>query len=172
MRKILAATALAILFVPQLFRLGGAIALFILFRPERTRAQTRKAVLMYALAAAGGYGVAVAFAGHLGFQGEGEPLELDFGAPLHWLMWANLAIAGLAALSPVLLPGALTLLLLGLFALNAVVSWPFVSLREWPSLLVLLPTLPLLFVLGVAAIDAMWRRWILRRGNPAATVFC
>ena len=154
------ATALAVVVMPQLFRLAAAIALFILFRPERTRAQARKAMLSYAVAAVAGYGLAFALADGAAFQGSVDFLERDFGLYVRWLMWLNVAIAGLAALSPVLLPGALTMLFLGLFVVNVVLSLPSVSVQEWTSLTELLPTLPLLVVLGVASIDAVWRRWI------------
>jgi hypothetical protein len=171
------AAAMAVLFVPPLFRMAAVIALFILFRPERTRSQRTQAALAYIGAAVAGYGagavVLAVFSGdYTAFQASTKGLESDFDGLLRWLTATDLAIAGLALLAPVILPGALSVLLLVLCAVNVIVYLPNLSVEPWSSLKGLLPGLPLVFVLGAAVIDAAWRRWISPGRKVLQTASC
>jgi hypothetical protein len=158
------AAAIAILFVPGLFRLAAVIALFILFRPERTRAQRTRAAMTYIAAAAATYvlGAVLFAAGNLQ-PASANYLEREFEGLFGWLAGADLVLVALALLAPVVLPGAVTVLLLGMCVVTAVIYLPSVSLAHWSSVRGLLPALPLAFVLGTAVVDAAWRRWILPR---------
>jgi hypothetical protein len=71
-------------------------------------------------------------------------------------MYTPLIAAGL--LAPLLLPGGLTLLCIGLVAANVALYLPYSVFDDWTYLRFLLPTIPLLVVLMVAVIDAGLRR--------------
>ena len=75
-----------------------------------------------------------------------------------WLSQAHTPAWALAAVAPLLLPGALTRLFLALFLVNLGCYLPYVVFEDWSYLRFLLPTIPLLVILIVASIDAVCRR--------------
>jgi hypothetical protein len=178
----LAASA-AITIRPNLVPLGFAIGLYLLLRPERTWRQRLRGALVYAAASAPGC-LVVAMVQHAFF---GSPLASGYGAldalfgPEHagpnlrnylgWIWQTHTPAMALAALAPLLLPGALTALYAGLFAVNLALYLPYVEFEHWSFLRFLLPSLPLVLVLVMAVVDAAARRWLrLRDARPAVAV--
>jgi hypothetical protein len=74
-----------------------------------------------------------------------------------WPVAADLAFIALAVMALFLLPGTLTMLYLGLFTVNVALYVLNVEREQW--LLAGVPTLPLVIILAIGSIDAMWRRW-------------
>jgi hypothetical protein len=166
------ATSAAILVRPNLVPLGFAIGLFLLLRPERAWRHRLRAASAYAAASAPGC-VAVALIQQTLF---GSPVASGYGAfdalfvPAHvlpnaeryltWLWQTHTPLVVLAPLALWLLPGALTVLLVGLFALNLGLYLPYIEFEDWSFLRFLLPTLPLVLILLAAVTDAIARRWM------------
>ena len=166
------ATSVAVLVRPNLLPLGFVIGAFLLVRPERTWRQRFIAAIQYAAWAAAGC-IAVATV-HLAFYG--SPFASGYGSfdvlfsaarvgpnvrsYLGWLWTTHSPAVALAILAPLLLPGALTTLFVTLFGLNLALYLPYTIFEDWSFLRFLLPTIPLVFVLTVAVIDAIFRRWI------------
>jgi hypothetical protein len=153
------ATSAAIVMRPNLVPLGVAIGLFLFLRPERRWQARVRAALTYAAASAPGC-LAVALIQQTFF---GSPLSSGYGPLddlfavshvmpnaqryLAWLWDTHTPAVVLAALAPLLLPGGLTALCLALIAVNIALYLPYTVFE------------PLLLILAVASIDAMWRRW-------------
>jgi hypothetical protein len=72
-----------------------------------------------------------------------------------WLRETHTPLIVLAAAAPVLLPGAMTALLVSMFAVNLALYLPYIEFEDWSFLRFLLPALPLLLILVVAAFDAI-----------------
>jgi hypothetical protein len=153
--------------------------LFLLFRPERPWRSRGRAALTYAAASAPGC-LAVAliqqtFFGSPWSSGYG-PLD-DLFAASHvvpnvqryftWTWQTHTPAIALAALAPFLLPGALTTLCVALILINAGLYLPYTVFEDWSFLRFLLPTLPLMLMLMVAVVDALWRRWAPFRSAAA-----
>ena len=163
-------TSAAILVRPNLLPLGLLIGLYVLFRPERTFAQRARAGLAYALASAPGC-IGVLLVQQALF---GSPFASGYGnldrlfawsnvVPnaeryFTWLVQSHTPAVLVALLAPLMLPGSLSLLLLGLVAANLLLYLPYVVFEHWSFLRFLLPTLPFAIVLTVAVADAAWRR--------------
>jgi hypothetical protein len=174
------ASSAAILVRPNLLPLGLAIGLFLLLRPERTPRQRLRAAALYAAASAPGC-IAVALIQQAFY---GSPLASGYGSLtvlfsvdhiwpnaeryLSWLVQTHTPAIALALVAPVLLPGALTALLLGLFAVNLALYLPYVEFTDWSFARFLLPTLPLVLILVVATVDAALRRIVASRPIGAA----
>lgn len=77
---------------------------------------------------------------------------------LSWLSDVHTPVWLLAAAAPFLLPGALTRLMAGLILVNLACYLPYVVFEDWSYLRFLLPTVPLIVILVIAAIDAICRR--------------
>ena len=54
------------------------------------------------------------------------------------------------------------------FVINVALYLPFLRVEHWTSFRTMLPTLPLLFVLGAAVTDTIWWRWISPRRHRLA----
>jgi hypothetical protein len=160
----------AILIRPNLVPLGVAIGLFVLFRPERPwRQRLRDAAVYAAWCAPGCLGVAL-----IQWTFYGSPLASGYGSfsslfaashvgpnlrrYLPWLWQSHTPAVALALLAPLVLPGALTTLLLALALVNLGLYLPYLVFEDWSFLRFLLPTLPLLLILVIATLDALWRR--------------
>lgn len=176
------ATSGAILVRPNLVPLGFVIGAFLLFRPERSWQQRIRTALTYAawcipgcLAVASiqwtfygsplssGYGSTDVL-----FRTERVPANLTRYGTWLWQMYTPLIAAGL--LAPLLLPGGLTVLCIGLVAMNVALYLPYIVFDDWTYLRFLLPTIPLLIVLMVAVLDASLRRVGLIRTNAILAV--
>ena len=164
------AAAVAILIRPNLVPLAAPLTLFLLLRPERRwRDQLQSAAVFAACVAAGCiavlaiqrtyYGSAL----NSGYGTLAAIYSLDRVAPnteryLSWLSDVHTPVWLLAAAAPILLPGALTRLMVGLILVNLACYLPYVVFDDWSYLRFLLPTLPLIVILVIAAIDAVcWR---------------
>lgn len=163
-------TSAAILVRPNLVPLGVVIGVFLLLRPERTRAQRLRAGSIFAAWCAPGC-LAVALIQQVFY---GSPLSSGYGsfsalfsmdhvAPnarryLSWLWQTHTPLLAAALLAPVLLRGPLSTLFLGLFAINLALYLPYLVFEDWSFLRFLLPTISLLLILAVASVDAAWRR--------------
>jgi hypothetical protein len=164
------AASLAILVRPNLVPLGAGIGLFMLCRPERTPQQRlRNGGIFAAWLVPGCLGV-----GLVQWALYGSPLSSGYGSfsdlfafanvvpnlerYLTWLWQTHTPLLVLAAAAPLLLPGAPSALMLGLFLVNLMLYLPYTVFEDWSFLRFLLPTLPLLVILAIAAIDAAWRR--------------
>jgi hypothetical protein len=169
------ATSAAILVRPNLLPLGAAIGMFLLLRPERTARQRVRAAAAYAAACAPGCAAVAliqqAFYGSPLASGYGSLsalFSLDHVWPnaeryISWLVQTHTPAIALALVAPLLLPGALTTLLLGLLAINLALYLPYVEFTDWSFARFLLPTLPLALILVIAVIDAALRRIVASR---------
>jgi hypothetical protein len=161
------ATGAAILVRPNLVPLGVPIGLFLLLRPEYTARRRLRAAMTYAAASAPGC-LAVAAVQHAYF---GSPLTSGYGSfealfgvanvwpnlqrYSAWLWQTHTPLIALAATAPVVVPGALTALLAAMIAVNVALYLPYIQFEDWSFLRFLLPTLPLVSILVVAALDAL-----------------
>lgn len=169
------ATSAAVLVRPNLVPLGFVIGIFLLLQPERSPEQCRRQALRYAAWCAPGC-LAVALIQQYFY---GSPMASGYGTYAAIFAWHHIgpnlaryaawlgsaytpAIA-LVLLAPVLLPGATTTLLLGLFAVNVALYLPYVVFDDWSYLRFLLPTIPFLLVLTAAVADSLIVR-LLRSG--------
>jgi len=172
----------AILVRPNLLPLGFVIGAFVMFRPERSWRQRTRAALTYASWCIPGC-VAVAliqwtFYGSPFSSGYGPNdvlfqaarVPTNFGRYAAWLWDMYTPLIALAALAPLLLPGGLTWLCVGLVAVNVALYLPYLVFDDWTYLRFLLPTIPLLVVLMVAVIDAGLRRSGVTRTNAILAV--
>jgi hypothetical protein len=167
------ATSAAILMRPNLLPIGCAIGLYLLMRPERTWRQRIRAAGVYAAAALPGC-LAVAALQNAFF---GSPLTSGYGSfealfglehvgpnlqrYATWLLETHTPALVLALAAVWLLPGALTALLLGMFAVNLALYLPYIEFEDWSFIRFLLPTLPLVLVLVIASLDAIAGRVFL-----------
>ena len=165
-----AAAALAILIRPNLAPLAVPIGVFLLWRPEQRWGQRLKSAFLFGAAIVIGC-LAVAAIQRIYY---GSPFNSGYGtlsaiysldrvaANLHrytsWLSEVHTPIWLLAAAAPFLLPGALTRLLADLILVNLACYLPYVVFDNWSYLRFLLPTVPLIVILFVAAVDAICRR--------------
>jgi hypothetical protein len=164
------AAAAAIVVRPNLVPLAIPLGLFLLLRPERLwRERIGSAGCFAAAAAAGPVCVALI---HNAFYG--SPLSSGYGsadalfdaqnvAPnaTRYASWLSQTLSPgwvLAAAAPFLLPGALTRLFLWMFLVNVACYLPYLAFNDWSYLRFLLPTIPLVVVLGLAVIDSVCRR--------------
>jgi hypothetical protein len=172
-----AAAGLAIAVRPNLVPIGVVIGLFLMLRVERSWKQRFALAWPYAAGAAAGCLVValiqVTFYGSPFSSGYGSLAALfsfeHVGPNLQryavWLWHTQSLVVLLALAAPVLLPGHVSTLFLGMFAVNVALYAPYTVFDDWSFLRFLLPTIPLVLVLGVAAFDAVWRR--LRLPAPA-----
>ena len=179
------ATSAAVLMRPNLVPLGFAIGLYLLFRSERSAPVRLRHGLAYAAWSAPGC-LAVAL---IQRQFYGSPFASGYGSfePLFttshvlpnlerygtWLWAAQTPAIVLALLAPVVLPGALSLLLLALFAINFALFLPYLVFEDWSYLRFLLPTIPLILVLVAAVLDGLLVRLFrsgISPGDPRRAV--
>lgn len=176
------AAGAAILMRPNLFPLAIPLALFVLWRPERAwRDRLRGAATFAACVAPWCLAIAAiqrAFYGSALGSGYGS-LEalfaIDHIGPnavryASWLSQAQTPAWVLAAAAPLLLPGALTRLFLGLFLVNLACYLPYVVFDDWSYVRFLLPTIPLLVILVIASVEAACRRVAPVVVRPAVTI--
>ena len=173
------ATSGAILIRPNLVPRAVPIGLFLLLRPERAwRERLRAAGAYGAWSLPGCLGVALiqrTFYGSPMASGYGTldsifsagNVAANAGRYVVWLSETHSPIWMLSAAALWLLPGALTRLLAGLVLVNVALYLPYHVFNEWSYLRFLLPAIPLILILVVASVDAIWRR---RRGTGAAYV--
>jgi hypothetical protein len=172
----------AILIRPNLVPLGVVVGLFLLFRAERTWTQRiREAAIYAAWCAPGCVAVALvqsAFYGSPLVSGYGSFADLfaagnvgpNLRRYLTWLWQSQTPLIALALLAPALLPGRLTMLFLGMFVMNLALYLPYIVFDDWSFLRFLLPTLPMIVILMMASLDAVWRRARLRGHGVALAV--
>ena len=178
------ASSAAIVMRPNLVPIGVAIGVFLLLRPERRWRPRIDAALTYAAASIPGC-LAVAAVQYTFF---GSPLSSGYGSVdalfgsehvwpnvqryLPWLLETHTPFVAVALLAPLLLPGALSTLLLGIFAINLVLYLPYLEFEDWSFLRFLLPSLPLVLILTAAGVDAIIGRLPFglprQAGAPAA----
>ena len=164
------AAAVAILVRPNLVPLVIPMAAFLLLRPERTsQTRARAAAAFGACVALGALVVALI---HLSLYG--SPVGSGYGPAgmlfsaghvslnaaryWSWLTEAQTPAWLIALLSPILLPGALTALLVALIAVIGAVYLPYLVFDDWSYVRFLLPAIPLILVLMMAAVDGISRR--------------
>ena len=172
------ATSGAILIRPNLVPLAVPLGLFLLLRPERAWQERIRAAVTYGASALPGC-LAVAliqrtFYGSPMASGYGS-LESIFSAGnvganaaryVAWLSETHTPIWMLAGAALFLLPGALTRLLGALVLVNVALYLPYHVFDDWSYLRFLLPAIPLVLILVVASVDAIWRRVA---GSPGRT---
>jgi hypothetical protein len=179
------AAAAAILMRPNLAPLGAPFALFLLLRPERRWEERIRDAATFAACAAPG--VAVVLLVQSAFHG--TPWRSGYGAAetlfsagnvapnavryFQWMTQAHTPVWLLAFASPLLLPGALTALFIGMVLVNVASYLPYVVFDDWSFVRFLLPSIPALVILVFACIDAICRRvmpWTARPVIAAAAV--
>jgi len=172
------AAGAAILTRPNLVPLAVPLGLFLLFRPERRWRERLRAALAYAGGTAAGC-VAVAlvqneFYGSPFSSGYGSLADLfqavhvlpNVSRYLAWMSEAHTPAWLIAAGAPLVLPGALSALYATMFLVNLACYLPYVVFEQWWYLRFLLPGIPLVLILMVAAIDAACRRVSPRAAAP------
>jgi hypothetical protein len=174
--------AAAVLIRPNLVPLAAPLTLFLLLRPERSwRNRLQSAAVFSAWVIVGCIAVAAiqrAYYGSALSSGYGTLAaiySLDRVGPnaeryLSWMTDVHTPVWLLAAAAPFLLPGALTRLMAGLILVNVACYLPYVVFEDWSYLRFLLPTVPLIVILVVAAIDGICRRVALVAARPAVAV--
>ncbi len=173
------AVAAAVVMRPNLVPLAIPLGLFLLLRPERLwRERLGAATRFAAVAAAGPLCVALiqnAFFGSPFSSGYGS-IDALFDAQnvqpnaIRYATWLSQTLTPgwvLAAAAPFLLPGASSRLFLWMFLVNVAVYLPYAVFDDWSYLRFLLPTIPLVVVLGVAVFDSLCRRTWSWTSRPA-----
>ncbi len=173
------AAAIAILIRPNLVPLAAPLGAFLLLRPERRWRQRLECAAVFTMVVAAGC-VAVALiqrtyygsALNSGYGTLGAIYSVNRIAPnteryLLWLTDVHSPAWMLAVAAPFLLPGALTRLMASLVLVNVACYLPYVVFEHWSYLRFLLPTLPLIVIMLVAAIDAACRRIAPIAARPA-----
>jgi hypothetical protein len=171
------AAGLAITVRPNLVPLGVLVGLFLLLRAERTWKERFTLAWPYATGSAVGC-IVVALVQTTFY---GSPVSSGYGSLAalfalehvgpnlqryaQWLWQTESPLVVLAVAGPLVLPGRLSALLLGMFVVNVALYAPYTVFDDWSFLRFLLPTIPFVLVLGVAGFDALWRR--LRLPAPA-----
>ena len=177
----LAASA-AILVRPNLVPFAAPLLLFLLFRPERSWRVRAQAAAMFAGCVLPGVLAVAAIQNNF----YGSPLSSGYGnldrlfstsnvAPngvryATWLSQTHTPAWVLAAAAPLLLPGALTRLLVSLFLVNVALYLPYVVFEDWSYLRFLLPTIPLVLILFMACVHSLCRRWVPWTARPVLTL--
>lgn len=155
------------------------VVLFLLFRPERLWRERVSAALTYVAAGA----VALIVIALVGWQSHGVfalepglwgglfarshvPFNLRRCIDLLWHVQTPAMLLLFAA--PVLLPGALALLLVGCVLVSVALYLPSGIFDDWRFLYSMLPSIPPLMILVVASIDAVWRQ--VRLPKPRAAI--
>jgi hypothetical protein len=157
------AAAVAILVRPNGAPLAVPLGLFLLLRPERGWSDRARAAAWFGGSAALG-ALAVAVLNHVYY---GSPLTSGYGdldalfSVRHvgpnvrryagWLSDTQTPVWLLAAAAPVVVPGALSLLLAAMVAVNVLLYLPYAVFDDWSFLRFLLPSIPMLLVLLLAA---------------------
>ena len=160
----------AILVRPNLLQLGIVIGVALALRPERSWRERGSAAARYAAACAPGC-LAVALVQQAFY---GSPLQSGYGSLEALFSWTHVVpnaqrYAGwmwqthtplwlLALLAPLLLRGWLTLLLASLVDVNVAGYLPYTVFDDWWYLRFLLPAIPLVLVLMLAAIHTAVER--------------
>lgn len=176
------AAALAILIRPNLVPLAAPIGMFLMWRPERRWRQRLQSAAMFSLCiVAACFAVAAiqrtyfGSALNSGYGTLAAIYRLDRVAPnaqryFSWMSDVHTPLWLMAAAAPFLLPGALTRLLAGLALVNVACYLPYIVFDHWSYLRFLLPTLPLLVIMVVAAVDAICRRAAPVTARPALVI--
>lgn len=176
------AAATAILIRPNLVPLAAPLGAFLLWRPERCWRQRLQSTATfgvcivaaclavvaiqrtyYGSALNSGYGTLAAIY-RLDRVGTNAQLYFSWMSDVHTPVWM------IAAAAPLLLPGALTRLFAGLVLVNAACYLPYVVFDHWSYVRFLLPTLPLVVIMMVAAVDAICRRAAPFMARPALVI--
>lgn len=160
----------AIMMRPNLLPLGVPIGVFLLLRPERSWRQRLGAALQYTAGCAAGC-VLVALIQNAYY---GSPVSSGYGSLdglfaldhvrpnaaryFTWMTAAHTPAWLVAAAAPVLLPGALSALLVAMIVVNVACYLPYIVFDEWWYLRFVLPAIPLVLVLMTASVDAAIRR--------------
>jgi hypothetical protein len=177
------AAGAAILIRPNLVPLAIPLGAFLLWRPERSWLDRRRAALGFALGAVPGC-LLVAFVQYVFY---GSPFSSGYGAAgtlfaaghvvpnlgrySDWMSQTMTPVWFVAAAAPLLLPGPLTRLFVALFLVNVASYLPYVVFDDWSYVRFLLPTIPLVLILLVAVIDAACRRVRPVIASPVVVVF-
>jgi hypothetical protein len=164
--------------------------MFLMWQPERRWRQRLQSAAMFSMCiVAACFAVAAiqrtyfGSALNSGYGTLAAIYRLDRVAPnaqryFSWMSDVHTPLWLMAAAAPFLLPGALTRLFAGLVLVNVACYLPYIVFDHWSYLRFLLPTLPLLVIMVVAAVDALCRRAArlrqgrvaLRPGGQAATL--
>ena len=163
------AAATAILIRPNIVPLAAPLGAFLLWRPERRWRQRLQSTAIFGLCIVAACLAVVAIqrtyygsALNSGYGTLAAIYRLDRVAPnaqryFSWMSEVHTPVWMMAAAAPFLLPGALTRLFAGLVLVNAACYLPYIVFDHWSYLRFLLPTLPLVVIMVVAAVDAICR---------------
>jgi hypothetical protein len=173
------AAAIAILIRPNLVLLAAPLGLFLLLRPERRWRERLHSAARFSVAVAAGVIAVVAIqrtfygsALNSGYGTLAAIYSVDRIVPnaqryVSWLTEVHTVAWLLAAAAPFLLPGALTRVMAAMVLVNLACYLPYVVFDHWSYLRFLLPALPLIVILLVAAVDALCRRIAPAATRPA-----
>jgi hypothetical protein len=157
------------------------VVLFLLFRPERRWHDRTAAALTYVTAGAvaaiaialmrwhwhGVFGLEPGLWGGL-YARSHVPFNLRRCIDLLWHVQTPAMLLLFAA--PLLLPGALSMLLAGSVLVSVALYLPSGIFDDWQFLYSVLPSIPPLVILVVASVDAVWRQSRLPRPRVAIAV--
>jgi hypothetical protein len=176
------ASAVAVLIRPNLLPLSIPLALFLLWRPEHAWRDRLHSTAVFAGCLLAGVLIVAAIQRTY----YGSPLSSGYGslaeiysverlAPnaaryVSWLTDVHTPAWMLAASAPFLLPGALTRFFAAMIVINIACYLPYLVFEDWSYLRFLLPTLPLVVILMVAAVDAICRRAAAVTAGPTVAV--
>lgn len=160
----------AILVRPNLVPLGFVVGLYLLWQPGLAWRQRLAAGTVYALGCAVGC-VAVGaiqqyFYGSPFASGYGQAGDLfsmtrvasNLSRYAAWLIEVQTPLVLLAAAAPFVLAGPLTALCAAFVLVNLALYLPYLEFDDWSYVRFLLPSIPVLIVLMLGALDALVRR--------------
>ena len=168
--------AIAILIRPNLVPLGFVIGAYLLCRPGTQWSERLRGSLRYAIGCAIGCVAVLAIQQYF----YGSPLSSGYGATGGlfsiarvgpnasrygaWLVQAHGPLLALAVVSPFVLARPFVVLCLAFVAVNVAMYLPYLTFDDWSYVRFLLPSVPVLAVLGVGTLNHV----AARAGMPAA----
>jgi hypothetical protein len=168
--------AIAILIRPNLVPLGFVIGAYLVWRPGAQWSERRRGSLRYAIGCAAGCVAVLAIhqyfygspfssgygaAGGLFSMARVVPNASRYGA---WLAQAHGPLLALAAVSPFVLARPFAVASLAFVAVNVALYLPYLTFADWSYVRFLLPSVPVLAVLGIGTVS----RLAARAGGRAA----
>jgi hypothetical protein len=169
--------AIAILIRPNLVPLGFVIGAYLLWRPDAQWSERRRGSLRYAIGCAAGCVAVLAIqqyfygspfssgygaAGGLFSMARVVPNASRYGA---WLVQAHGPLLALAVVSPFVLARPFAVVSLAFVAVNVALYLPYLTFDDWSYVRFLLPSVPVLAVLGIGTVTHV----AVRAGRHAAT---
>jgi hypothetical protein len=158
---------LAIVIRPNLVPLGFVIGIYLLLRPAVTWSDRTRDGVRYAIGCAIGCLAVAAVQWHFygsplssGYGDAGDLFSLDRVGPnlsryASWLARPHAPLLALAAVSPLVLARPIAAVGLGFVIVNVALYLPYLTFNDWSYVRFLLPSVPVLAVLGMGTVSRL-----------------